>query len=753
MVELLQHNQETYQEIQQIFKTKNRACVVQPTGSGKSYLMLKLLEDYSDKKTLIIQPQRYIIEQFKSSMPWEMEKIDVQFLTYSKLSNLDNQEIESIKPDLILIDEMHRAGAKKWQTGVKKLLNTYPNAKTLGLSATPIRYLDGSRNMAEELFDGNMACDMSLSGSIIRRILPLPRYISALYTFDNEVAKTSTKIAQSHNSEEDKAKLLDQVAELKKRLDMASGVSVILRKYLTGISGKFIVFCRDINHLEEMRSVVKQWFLDAGFSDTKIYAVHSKNHSKDKDFKTFKEDNSDCIRLCLAVGMLNEGIHDIDGVILLRNTISPNLYYQQIGRALSCDGQLTPIIFDLVANGQSLEECNLKSDLAERIKREQSDNKDFIDDFNLDSFFVLDEVIDAVNQFKDIESRLIGGFEFGLQRLSEYTKEHGDALVPIGYVCSDGLALGRWVSARRKEYKNKVLSIHKIKELEKLEFCWSVQDIRFKEQMTQVICFAEKRRRTPNLRAKDAHERKLGVFLTIQKAEKKRRGDSYPQRRIELLESIEGFTWEFDSFKTFYDLLVGYKKENGHLNIKQEEEWGGYKIGDMLARWRKKYKNNQISKDEMEAFKKLGLNLENKNKMILRERLGIIETLANQEKKVKSNGEYSSLYYYIITSIKNNPEKLTQEERKNVEAVMGCKIAEMGSRSNSRSRKIEVFNDEGINVETYDSCMEAERKLSQRFDIKFNDSSIGRACTKNRQYKGFTFKYVNEDTPLETDGK
>ncbi|WP_044295927.1 Helicase associated domain protein [Robinsoniella peoriensis] len=750
MVELLQHNQETYQEIQQIFKTKNRACVVQPTGSGKSYLMLKLLEDYSDKKTLIIQPQRYIIEQFKSSMPWEMEKIDVQFLTYSKLSNLDNQEIESIKPDLILIDEMHRAGAKKWQTGVKKLLNTYPNAKTLGLSATPIRYLDGSRNMAEELFDGNMACDMSLSGSIIRRILPLPRYISALYTFDNEVAKTSTKIAQSHNSEEDKAKLLDQVAELKKRLDMASGVSVILRKYLTGISGKFIVFCRDINHLEEMRSVVKQWFLDAGFSDTKIYAVHSKNHSKDKDFKTFKEDNSDCIRLCLAVGMLNEGIHDIDGVILLRNTISPNLYYQQIGRALSCDGQLTPIIFDLVANAQSLEECNLKSDLAERIKREQSDNKDFINDFNLDSFFILDEVIDAVNQFKDIEGRLIGGFEYGLKRLSEYIKEHGDALVPREYVCSDGFALGNWTANKRKEHKNKLLSTQKTKELENRGFCWSVQDIRFKERIAQVICFAEKRKKLPSSCSKDDYERKLGAFLATQKNEKKKKGKGYPQWKIKLLESIEGFTWELESFKTFYDLLVGYKSENGNLNIKWEENWGEYKIGQMLRYWKQKYKHGKIPDDRLMKLKKLGLKLEGHTDSLWNERLELIGLLANKEVKVKSDGEYSSLYYYITKTIKNNPEKLTQEERKNVEAVIGCDIDEIGNRV--IKRKIEVFNDEGNYVETYDSYQAAKRKLSQRFDIKFNEGSIGRVCKGiQKQHNGFTFKYVNEDTPLKAD--
>lgn len=54
--------------------------------------------------------------------------------------------------------------------------------------------------------------------------------------------------------------------------------------------------------------------------------------------------------------MLNEGIHvdDVDGVILLRPTVSPIIYLQQIGRALSAGSEKTPVIFDLVNNFDSL---------------------------------------------------------------------------------------------------------------------------------------------------------------------------------------------------------------------------------------------------------------------------------------------------------------------------------------------------------------------------------------------------------------
>ena len=65
-------------------------------------------------------------------------------------------------------------------------------------------------------------------------------------------------------------------------------------------------------------------------------------------------DKSDHLKLLFCIDMLNEGVHveGIDGVILLRPTISPILYLQQIGRALSTGKgkNVRPVIFDVVNN-------------------------------------------------------------------------------------------------------------------------------------------------------------------------------------------------------------------------------------------------------------------------------------------------------------------------------------------------------------------------------------------------------------------
>ena len=65
-------------------------------------------------------------------------------------------------------------GAERWGEKVQKLLELCPNAKLLGLTATSVRYLDNNRDMAEELFDGCVASEMTLGEAIVR-VFCLPR--------------------------------------------------------------------------------------------------------------------------------------------------------------------------------------------------------------------------------------------------------------------------------------------------------------------------------------------------------------------------------------------------------------------------------------------------------------------------------------------------------------------------------------------------------------------------------------------------
>lgn len=427
MEPLYEHNQKTYENICRMYgKGIQRVAVVQPTGSGKSLLMAKLIEDNPNSRFFVLSTSHKINDQFKSKLD---EKIldNLECNIYWNMPNMKQEIMELLQPDYIFLDEMHRALAKEWSKGINVLLEMYPNAKVLGLSATPIRYLDKCRNVAEELFNGNLACDMSLSQAILDGILPMARYVCGVYSYEKDTESLNKKIEKSTNSDEEKKELLKELKILKENLDKGHGISDIFKKYVVSGNEKFVVFLKNTTHLRAMKPVIERWFLDAGFS-VRLYEVHSKNADKDKEFQKFKEDTEDgIIKACLSVNMIAEGIHgDIDGVIMLRETISANMYFQMIGRAFACGKKTIPLIFDLVANSQFISDAanlsfpnELRGEIEKQKKECEKEGKEYEVGFNVDEFIVMDEFMDVVSGFREIEGRLKG---------REWTEEESEIL-------------------------------------------------------------------------------------------------------------------------------------------------------------------------------------------------------------------------------------------------------------------------------------------------------------------------------------
>ena len=208
MEKLHDHNKKTYENICRMYNDGiQRVAVVQPTGSGKSLLMAKLIEDNPNRRFFILSTSHKINDQFKEKLDEEILG-RLNFNIYCNMPNMDSETMGHLQPDYILLDEMHRALAREWSKGIRRLLEVYPNAKVLGLSATPIRYLDRCRNVVKELFGGNLACDMSLSQAILDGILPMARYVCGVYSYEKDAESLNKKIQKSYNSPEEKQELL-----------------------------------------------------------------------------------------------------------------------------------------------------------------------------------------------------------------------------------------------------------------------------------------------------------------------------------------------------------------------------------------------------------------------------------------------------------------------------------------------------------------------------------------------------------------
>ena len=407
------HNQETIKKILEFYKTERKCCAIQATGTGKTFLILRLLEIFNDegKLAVIFAPNREIIKQTKKRMK-KFGLSNANFYTYQKLAIMNEEELSLIKADLIVCDELHRTGAKTWGQKFELLVDSHPDSKIFGVTATPLRCADG-RDMAEEYFDGNKACDISLAEALVREIIPvMPLYVSALYTFEEEYQKMSDKIDKANNSNEEKVELQKELLAAKQQLEKANGVPEIIKKYITNYNGKYLVFCKDKKHLYAMKDVVIGWFREAGY-DGKIfeYPYYSNSSSVRKNLKNFEDNKEEGLKLLFIIDKLNEGLHldEVHGCILLRTTVSNIIYYQQIGRAIDAGSNEQRVILDLVSNFNSLKSFNLKKDLEEKVRERQSGNfSDCSEEFELDKFDVIDCVQECVNVFNEIDDILCG---------------------------------------------------------------------------------------------------------------------------------------------------------------------------------------------------------------------------------------------------------------------------------------------------------------------------------------------------------
>ena len=502
---------------------------------------------------------------------------NVKFITYSALGKMDDEKLKGYNsPAIVMIDEMHRAGAKTWESGLRKMFELFPDdCKYVGFSATPIRFLDGRRDMCKELFNGCVANEIGLADAILNRILPLPRYIAGLYSYDSEFNAINKKIMQSCNSEEEKKELLEEVKTMKNNLDKSTGISDIFKKYIEGNKGKYVAFCRNISHLKLMKPCLEKWFSEAGIK-VNLYEVHCKNPEKDKEFKSFMDDDS--LSVCLSVGILSEGIHGIDGVILLRDTISPNLYYQQIGRAFAVDMDTVPIIFDLVANCESIMNCNLKNDLLEAVDKRSMDkahedacvndgqNSEKINNFNdcskkeitrddIESFFVFDQIIDAINVFRNIEQKLTVDWDTMFQKYCKFYEENGHGDVPYG---NGYEKLFDWCYRQRKDLHSNALESNRKKRLDEKGFIWSIHKYRFLCRMKDVKSFLTENGHYPN--SEDVYnDKKLGYFVENERNHKREAdyaGETYPQWKLEIIDKLGLYDF-FRNERKISDLVIG----------------------------------------------------------------------------------------------------------------------------------------------------------------------------------------------------
>lgn len=630
MIELYPHNKQAYENVLKDFETSNKTCVIHPTGTGKSFISLKWLYDNKDKKCLFLTSSNIIIDQL-------IEYIEKSNLSLDDFPNLELMPYHSLKDngkkyDCIVLDEFHRCGAKEWGKEVNQILDNNKDSKILGISATPIRYLDNQRDMSEELFDGNIASKMSLAQAVARKILPVPKYINCIYSFKDKIDKIQELILKEKNIDR-KNELQKRLDDAKKELEKVDGLSDIFEKYLPNKKGKYVVFCKDKKHLEQMKQEVNTWF--SKINNLNIFTIIS-DYEKEMNrynINRFENVKDDSIDLLFSIEMLNEGLHTkgIDGVIMLRSTYSPIIYFQQLGRALSTNSN-KPIIFDIVNNSESFDSIysfrneleQVIDDLKIEYKEQNDDEKTKELDEILKEFIVIDQYKEMSDILDNISLDATFTWEDWYNLAKTYYENHGDLIVPHRYKTKDGISedndgysLGNWIMNQRS--KKKTLPQSRVDMLNKIGMEWeSVKNINFEKWYSlakNYYNYYGHLNVPDDFKTKDGiTENESGIELGKIIAQKRRGQNS--SKVINALDEI-GMIWDLRKYNkdTKYDLAKKYYEHYGNLDIKDnfktEDGITKSEKGINLANWIHKlrcdYSDEKLSEEEISRMNEIGM--------------------------------------------------------------------------------------------------------------------------------------------------
>ena len=620
---LFEHNEKAYKSAVRMMEQYGKAAIVHPTGTGKSYIAFKLIEENPDKVVIWLSPSEYIfktqLESLKRNDP-DFPLANVHFYTYAKLMCCTQAQLEKIaaqKPAYIILDEFHRAGAECWGESTVALLKLCLDAKLLGLTATNVRYLDNNRDMAEELFDGHIASDMNLGEAVVRGILPTPKYVTTVYQYQKALAKYQAQVdnLRAPGIQDVNQKYLDA---LRRALEQADGLDRVFAHHITNKSGKYIVFCANKEHMDEMVSHVPEWF--AGVNpDVVVYEAYSDDPNTDKAFADFKTDTSNRLKLLFCIDMLNEGVHveGISGVILFRPTISPIIYKQQIGRALTAGNTEAPLILDVVNNFEGLTSISgLQSEMQEAVHRLYANGEG--DKIVTERFEVIEQVHDCRVLFEQLQASLSSSWEHYFSEASIYYAEHGDLNIPKRYTTPAGLSLGRWLITQRRVREGQIpgqLTQQQIQRLDDIGMVWGNRnEIAWQRglESAQKYYEAHGSLMVPG-KYTDPEGYPLGQWII--KTRQQRLNDRLKEERIVQLDKI-GMVWSvFDvKWEKAFTLAVAYYEQNGNLNMPRSYVTAtGEKLGCWVANQQWAYQKEKLSDDQIMRLERIGMYWGNRN--------------------------------------------------------------------------------------------------------------------------------------------
>ena len=417
-IKLFDYQEDMKERIEKALRLHRSVMAQMPTGTGKTYLLTAVIDSFVSnnpmEKVWIVAHRRELVSQIDetvrkfhsysasntSSLLSSVKAMSIQWLMRHY------NEIEE-EPGMIVIDEAHHALAKTY----KEMWERFPNAKFLGLTATPCR-LNGKG--FTDLFD------------VLVQSWSVPEFISKgrLATYDFVSIKSDGVTQRLIDSLQKRGADGDyQNKEMDMLLNKKPSIERLYRSLVEyGKDRKGIVYAINISHAQKITKLYQEHGVKAIAIDSKTPATE-----RQQDIEAFKKGD---IQVLVNVDIFSEGFDcpDVEFVQLARPTLSLAKYLQMVGRGLRvAKGKKNCVIIDnmglyrvfglpsQVWNWNTMFEGKLKIG-----KKKETPKKS--------EFFLMNEVQDGIQIHPDSEMMMVMSHEELLQTLQyrEFVDSKGE---------------------------------------------------------------------------------------------------------------------------------------------------------------------------------------------------------------------------------------------------------------------------------------------------------------------------------------
>ena len=319
--------------------------VQMPTGTGKTYLTACCVREWLKQhggEAWIVAHRRELVSQIQGSLEgalWSDEGETEEALSLDIGKRIRTMSIQWLsrhyaemetKPCLLVIDEAHHALAKTY----KAVIDAYPDAKVLGVTATPCRL---TRHGFTDLFD-TLLQSWQYERFIAEGRLSLYDYMSV--RADSESQRAVNGLTKRGADGDFSLK------EMSEKLDVHPSISRLydtVKRYADGKKG--ITYAIDIKHAEHIAAHYRSHGICA-------VAISSKTNAEERcqlieDFRRGE------IQVLVNVDLFGEGFDcpDVEFIQLARPTLSLAKYLQQVGRGMRVyEGKKYCLILDNVGS-------------------------------------------------------------------------------------------------------------------------------------------------------------------------------------------------------------------------------------------------------------------------------------------------------------------------------------------------------------------------------------------------------------------